>query len=200
MPGGRAACLPGPRGQPFPTAADMAEGVHRRTHGRNTGRAWRVCDVPANAAPAQSGAAIRHKTRVKNRGGRSGRGGTLGRTGTCVRVRVDSLHPAPPGQKVLTELLKTACPHSCKIFSPRANVWHPGPEKNEKGRAFPIATGPGQSGKPCARAVPCACAGEAPRQKNAGRKTCKGAPGLYMRQRCSIGAAHGLAQTLAKTA
>ena len=77
----------------------MAEGVHRRTHGWNTGRALRVCDVPANAAPAQSGAAIRHKNRVKKRGGRSGRGGTLGRTGTCVRVRVDSLHPAPRVKK-----------------------------------------------------------------------------------------------------
>ena len=77
----------------------MAEGVHRRTHGRNTGRAWRVCDVIANAAPAQSGAAIRHKNRVKNRVGRSGSGGTLGRTGTCVRMRVDSLHPAPRVKK-----------------------------------------------------------------------------------------------------
>ena len=104
-----------------------------------------------------------------------------------------------PGQKVLVECCKTAGPHSCKIFSPRANVWYPGPEKSEKGRAFPIAMGPGQSGKPCARAVPCACAREAPRRENAGWKACRGAPGPYMRQRCRIGAAHWLAQTLAET-
>lgn len=105
----------------------------------------------------------------------------------------------PPGQKVSAECRKTACPHSCKIFSPRANVQDPGPRKSEKGRAFPIATGPGQSGKPCARAVPCACAREAPRRENAGWKACRGAPGPYMRQRCRIGAAHWLAQTLAET-
>lgn len=105
----------------------------------------------------------------------------------------------PPGQKVSAECRKTACPHSCKIFSPRANVQDPGPRKSEKGQAFPIATGPGQSGKPCARAVPCACAMEAPRQKNAGWKACRGAPGPYMRQRCRIGAAHLLAQTHAET-
>lgn len=71
--------------------------AHARTEYR--ARMARVCDVPANAAPAQSGAAIRHKNRVKKRGGRSGRGGTLGRTGTCVRVRVDSLHNAPGVKK-----------------------------------------------------------------------------------------------------
>ena len=107
----------------------------------------------------------------------------------------------PPGSKSFDRIAQDRMPPFMQVFFPTAERERdPRPQKSRKGGWRPIAMGPGQSRKPCARAVPCACAGEAPRQKNAGQKTCKGAPGLYMRQRCRIGAAHGLTQTLAETA
>ena len=116
---------PGPRGPPFPTAGELAEGVRRSSsprrqpcaHDRPAGHARkrRAC-VSAGRDPAESSAQTGAKNRRKRRRSQDETAGTLGPAGASARGRVVSLPDAPQVKKFRLNAVIPRAPIRARFF------------------------------------------------------------------------------------